>query len=42
MNRSSLYEEKPIRQSIVEDFVHHTGCLDSSEVPAEIYIKENI
>ena len=40
--RSNLYEQKPTRQNIVEDYVHHVGSPDSREVPAEIYIKENI
>ena len=31
MIRSSLYEQKPIRQSIVEDTVHHIGSIDSDK-----------
>ena len=31
VNRSSLYEEKPARQNIVEDTVHHIGSIDSDK-----------
>jgi hypothetical protein len=27
--RSSLYEQKPIRQNIMENYVHHPGSIDS-------------
>jgi hypothetical protein len=30
--------EKSTQQNFMEGLFHYTGCLDSSEVPAEIYI----
>ena len=29
ITRSSLYEQKPIRQNIMENYVHHPGSIDS-------------
>jgi hypothetical protein len=37
--RSSLYEQKPARQSIVEDTVHHPGSIDSDEGTPEVHLR---
>ena len=39
MNRSSLYEEKPARQNIVEDTVHHIGSIGSDEGTPEVHLR---
>jgi len=31
--------EKPVRQSVLEDFVHHIGCTDSDEGAPEVHFR---